>query len=43
MKGFLRDPLFWVRDTLRRHWREMILITATVWIALAVVLAAVSA
>lgn len=42
MKGFLRHPLFWLRETLRWHWPEAILIAAAVWIAMALALALLS-
>ncbi len=38
MKGFLRDPLFWLRETLRWHWLEVIGITAAIWSVLALAL-----
>ena len=38
MRGFLHDPLFWLRETLRWHWREVIGITAAVWTAAALAL-----
>ena len=38
MKRFLREPLFWVREALRWHWREVVGITAAVWSALVLAL-----
>ena len=38
MKGFLREPLYWLYAGLRWHWREVIGITVAVWIALSLAL-----
>ena len=42
MRGFLREPIFWVRETLRWHWREAIVLTAAIWTVLALGLALLS-
>lgn len=42
MKGFLRVQLDWLRDTLRWYWPEVILVTAAVWIAMALALVLLS-
>ncbi len=42
MKGFLCEPLFWLRETLRWHWREVVGIVAVVWWVLGVTLALLS-
>lgn len=38
MKTFLSDPLFWIRETLRWHWREIIIISLIIWFFLLLVL-----
>lgn len=42
MRGFLRDPLFWLRETLRWHWREVIGLTAATGTTMALALALLS-
>ncbi len=43
MRGFLRDPLFWLRETLRWHWREVLAVTVAVWMVLSLALALLTA
>lgn len=42
MKEFLRDPIFWIRETLRWHWWDIIVIFGSVWFLLAILLLLVS-
>lgn len=39
MRGFLREPHYWLYVTLRWHWREVAGGTAAVWTVLSLALA----
>lgn len=42
MREFLSDPLFWLRETLRWHWWEILIVTGAIWTTLALALLALS-
>lgn len=42
MREFLRHPLLWLWETIRRHWWEILVITGAVWTTLAMALLALS-
>ncbi len=42
MREFLRHPIFWVRETIRRHWLEVIVIAGVTWAGLILALTALA-
>ena len=42
MREFLRHPIFWLRETIRRRWFEIMVVSGATWAVLILALTALS-